>query len=70
MKTKIKIPKKIKGLGGIEIYRMPPEALRKAAKKGSREAELEFTTGFTSKHKVHKTVKTYTRKPKHKEKIW
>ena len=69
MKAKIKIPKKIKGIGKIEIYKIPKEDLRKAAKKGSREGEFIFATGFTSKHKVHKTVKTYTRKPKH-QKSW
>lgn len=32
----------------------------KAARKGSREAELD--NGFTSKHFIHKSKKTYTRK--------
>ena len=38
----------------------------KSNRKGSREAELEFSTGFSSKHKIHKSKKTYTRKKKHK----
>jgi len=40
----------------------------KANRKGSRLAELETTTGFVSKHKIHKSKKTYTRKIKHKAK--
>ena len=39
----------------------------KANRKGSREAELEISSGFTSKHKVHKSKKAYSRKPKHRE---
>ena len=38
----------------------------KANRKGSREAELETSTGFTSVHKVHRSVKNYSRKIKHK----
>ena len=38
----------------------------KACRKGSRDAELENSTGFTSMHKVHKSVKNYSRKLKHK----
>ena len=38
----------------------------KANRKGSREAELEIHNGWCGMHKVHKSVKTYTRKPKHK----
>ena len=38
----------------------------KSNRKGSREAELEFSTGFSSVHKVHKSKKNYTRKIKHK----
>jgi hypothetical protein len=37
----------------------------KANRRGSREAELELNKGFKSMHKVHKSEKTYTRKPKH-----
>ena len=38
----------------------------KASKKGSRDAEIEDATGFTSSHKVHKSKKSYSRKPKHR----
>lgn len=39
----------------------------KASKKASREMELQNSTGWVSKHKVHKSIKDYTRKPKHKD---
>lgn len=39
----------------------------KANKRGSREAELEFATGFRTVHKAHKTAKDYKRKDKHKK---
>ena len=38
----------------------------KANRKGSRDSELEFSTGFVRKHSIHKSKKTYTRKKKHK----
>lgn len=38
----------------------------KANRKGSREAELENSTGWTRVHKVHKSKKSYTRKSKHR----
>ena len=38
----------------------------KANRKGSRDAELENSTGFNSMHKVHASKKTYNRKIKHK----
>lgn len=34
----------------------------KASRKGSREAELENNPGFKSNHRVHKTLKKYSRK--------
>jgi hypothetical protein len=34
----------------------------KANRKGSRDAELEHSTGWTATHKVHKSDKTYSRK--------
>jgi hypothetical protein len=37
----------------------------KAARRGSREAELEDSTGFTRKQAAHTSKKTYKRKPKH-----
>ena len=38
----------------------------KANRKGSRDAELEDSTGWTAVRKVHRSKKTYTRKEKHK----
>jgi len=38
-----------------------------ANRRGSREAELENSTGFTAVHKTHKSKKAYARKKKHKE---
>ena len=38
----------------------------KASKKAAREMELQNSTGWVSKHKVHKSAKNYTRKSKHK----
>lgn len=37
----------------------------KANRKGSREAELENECGWVGKNKVHKSKKSYSRKPKH-----
>ena len=39
----------------------------KASRKGSREAELENENGFTGNHKIHKSQKTYSRKPKYRQ---
>ncbi|GAG86914.1 unnamed protein product [marine sediment metagenome] len=39
----------------------------KANRRGSRQAELEDSTGWTATEKVHGSRKTYTRKSKHKE---
>jgi hypothetical protein len=39
----------------------------KANRKGSRDAELENERGWKSVHKVHKGLKQYTRKIKHKK---
>lgn len=38
----------------------------KANRRGSREAELEGSTGFKQVTKIHKNKKAYTRKRKHK----
>lgn len=38
----------------------------KANRKGSRDAEIENQTGFNTMHKIHKSIKTYSRKLKHK----
>ena len=39
----------------------------KANRNGSRQAELEHSTGWTAKRKVHVSKKQYKRKPKHNE---
>jgi len=36
----------------------------KASRRGSREAELECSTGWKAVRKVHKSKRTYTRKNK------
>lgn len=41
----------------------------KANRRGSREAELENSTGWKSSHKVHKSDNIYNRKKKHKKAI-
>jgi hypothetical protein len=41
----------------------------KVSRKVSRELELQNATGWISKHKVHKSVKDYTRKLKHKNEL-
>lgn len=40
----------------------------KASRRGSRDAELENSTGFRSVNKKHKSLKDYKRRPKHKAK--
>lgn len=37
----------------------------KANRRGSREAELEFKTGWSAKHRIFSSAKSYKRKPKH-----
>ena len=39
-------------------------------KLDSREMELENSTGWVAKHKVHKSVKDYTRKTKYKNEVY
>ena len=41
----------------------------KANRKGSREAEIENSSGWSAVHKVHKSKKNYSRKIKHKDDI-
>ena len=45
---------------------MKPSDYIKANRKGSRDAELENQTGWHGSHKIHKSVKNYSRKIKHK----
>jgi hypothetical protein len=37
----------------------------KANRKGSREAELSFENGWKCRHKIHHSLKNYSRKRKH-----
>jgi len=53
----MKIKKKYKNRSHIENYIV-------ANRNGSRNAELENSTGFKSVHKIHKSKKTYNRKCK------
>jgi len=53
--------------GKIHIGTFTIEDGLKANRKASREISLENSTGWISTHKVHKSVKTYTRKPKYKK---
>lgn len=48
-------------------YQITKEDYLKANRKGSRDAELENSTGWRSTHKIHKSDDTYTRKQKHKK---
>jgi hypothetical protein len=41
----------------------------KANRKGSRDAEIENSTGWKSTHKIHKSDNIYNRKQKHKKAI-
>lgn len=41
----------------------------KANRRGSREAELENSTGWTRVSSTHPSKKTYTRKDKHKKNL-
>jgi hypothetical protein len=41
----------------------------KANRRGSRDAELENSTGFNGTHKIHKSKLDYDRKPKYKKDI-
>ena len=42
------------------------EQIRKMDRKFNRNEELKDSTGWTSKHSVHKSKKNYSRKKKHK----
>jgi hypothetical protein len=45
---------------------MKTEDYIRAYRKGSREGELSFEHGWKCVHKVHRSNKTYQRKPKHR----
>lgn len=52
--------------GVIKIGRITQDQILTVYKKASREMELENSTGWVAKHKVHKSAKDYKRNPKHK----
>ena len=52
--------------GKIHLGKFTQEDAMKANRKASREMNLENSTGWVSTHKAHKSIKDYTRKPKHK----
>jgi hypothetical protein len=56
--------------GKIIIGRITTEDYIKSNRKASREIELEIMGGWVSKHKVHKSVKNYTRKEKHRKVVY
>jgi hypothetical protein len=49
------------------IGKITKEQIIKSRKKASREMEVQNSIGWTATHKVHKTAKNYTRKPKYKK---
>ena len=50
----------------MKIGTFTQEQRLKNERRISREIELENQSGWTSKHKVHKSNKNYSRKNKHK----
>ena len=50
----------------MKIGTRTQEQYLKNERKISREIELENQSGWTAKHKVHKSMKNYSRKKKHK----
>ena len=49
-----------------KTLKITQEDYLKANRIGAREAELENSTGWTAKRKVHKNKKAYNRTKKHK----
>ena len=49
------------------IGKITKEQIIKSRKRKSRELEIENSIGWSATHKVHKTIKDYTRKPKYKK---
>jgi len=50
----------------LNIGKITQKQILTSERKISREIELENQSGWISRHKVHKSKKTYTRKPKYK----
>ena len=53
--------------GKITVGKFTKEDARKAARKAGREIDLTNSIGWVAVRKAHKSVKDYTRKPKHKK---
>ncbi len=51
------------------IGKITKDQIIKARKATSREIELENSIGWSATHKVHKSLKDYNRKPKHRNKV-
>lgn len=56
--------------GVIKIGKITQDQILTVYKKASREMEMENSTGWVSKHKVHKSVKDFKRNPKHKNLVF
>ncbi len=54
-------------MGKTFIGKITKEQRYKAMRKGNRDSELKENGGWTANHKVHKSVRDYSRKTKHKE---
>lgn len=52
--------------GKHKIGKLEIEQIIKIERKAARDIELMNSTGWTAKHKVHKSTKDYNRKEKHK----
>jgi hypothetical protein len=53
--------------GVYKIGRFSKKDAIKSYKTISREIEVKNSIGWTSMHKAHKSIKDYTRSPKHKK---
>lgn len=53
--------------GIVKIGKLKKEDILTIYRKASREIELENSTGWVNKNKVHKSTKDYSRKIKHKK---
>ena len=56
--------------GIVKIGKITQDQILTVYKRSSREMELENSTGWVSKHKVHKSSKDYKRNPKHKNLVF
>lgn len=57
----------MKTKGIIKIGKFTREDALKANRAAGREMDLTNSTGWVAVRKAHKSVKDYTRKPKHKK---